>query len=543
MTSVAILQARTSSVRLPAKVLLPVAGIPLVVLAARRASNSGRDIIVATSQDPNDDRLAETIENYNLTCFRGSLDNTLERVVEALAAYQDDTIVFRLTGDNVFPDGALLDELEQDFQNRTLDYLCCNGEPSGLPYGLSVEVTRLQHLREAHHTTTDDHDREHVTPYIRRKFGETFFSKYKTRNQGTLRCTIDTLEDYLRVQNVFRSLSDPVTVPWADLVERLATLNDAPANIAPDSKLILGTAQLGQAYGITNQTGQPDAQHAEILLKSAINNGVRYLDTARAYGNSEAIIGQCLNQDWRERVRIITKLSPLADCPQQGDDEMLNRQIEASIKQSCAALGQQELDIVLLHSASHLTAWHGLAWRQLLDMQQAGRIKHLGASVSTPEELQSVLQEPAIGFIQLPFNILDHRWRSLRADIEAARQQRNLVVHIRSIFLQGLLLSTDPTLWRHAHCPIPRAVQSWLMEQTDKYCRKGVIDLCLSYTRAQSWADGIIIGVEQMTQLDEIIRLFDSALLSEEALLNIEVGRPVLPEAFLDPAQWSPLEA
>ena len=111
--------------------------MPLAVLAAKRAANTGRDIIIATSLEPSDDGLVALIQSYGLKCFRGSLENTLDRVVNALSAYNDQTIVFRLTADNVFPDGALLDEVEQEFLDNELEYLCCNGEHSGLPYGMS----------------------------------------------------------------------------------------------------------------------------------------------------------------------------------------------------------------------------------------------------------------------------------------------------------------------------------------------------------------------------------------------------------------------
>src|SRR5467141_1165207 len=103
MNSIAILQARTNSSRLPGKVLLPIKGIPLAVLAAKRAANTGRNVLIATSVEPSDDGLAALIQSHGLSCFRGSLESPLDRVVNALFAYQDQTVVFRLTADNVFP--------------------------------------------------------------------------------------------------------------------------------------------------------------------------------------------------------------------------------------------------------------------------------------------------------------------------------------------------------------------------------------------------------------------------------------------------------
>lgn len=222
MKGIAVIQARTTSSRLPGKVLLPLSGLPVAVLAAKRAANTGRPVIVATSTANSDDALASYVGSAGIQCFRGSLDDPLDRVVSALTEFGDRTVVFRLTADNVFPDGALLDEMETEFLDRKLDYLACNGEPSGLPFGVSAEVTWLGHLREAARKSTIAYDREHVTPYVIRKFGQRLsFEKYRALNKGHLRSTIDFLEDYLLVQRVFAEVADPVQVSVLELTERL----------------------------------------------------------------------------------------------------------------------------------------------------------------------------------------------------------------------------------------------------------------------------------------------------------------------------------
>ena len=158
MSYVAVLQARTNSSRLPGKVLLPIKGVPLVVLAARRAANKGIDVVVATSKEESDDALVRVLQEYGISFYRGSLNNTLERIVGALSGFDDETRVFRLTADNVVPDGQLLEEIAKDFENRKLDYICGNGVESGLPYGVSAELTYLKHLREAAISTQDKDD-------------------------------------------------------------------------------------------------------------------------------------------------------------------------------------------------------------------------------------------------------------------------------------------------------------------------------------------------------------------------------------------------
>ena len=113
MDSVVIIQARTSSTRLPGKVLLPISSIPIVILAAKRAANTGKEIIIVTSNEETDDALCIELNKNRIRHFRGDLNNVLKRFSSSVKDLDEDTIVFRLTADNVFPDGDLLDELEQ----------------------------------------------------------------------------------------------------------------------------------------------------------------------------------------------------------------------------------------------------------------------------------------------------------------------------------------------------------------------------------------------------------------------------------------------
>ncbi|WP_244507154.1 aldo/keto reductase [Pseudomonas panipatensis] len=536
----AVLQARTNSSRLPGKVLLPVNGIPLAVLAAERAANTGRKVIVATSREATDDALAELLTRHGLHCFRGDLDNTLERIVGALEGYEDDTLVFRLTADNVFPDGALLDDIEQEFIQRKLNYLCCNGDRSGLPYGMSAELTRLCHLREAAASPAlSKHDQEHVTPYIKRIFGETYFEKYKELAKGHFRCTVDCLDDYIAIQQVFFGIEDAVKVSAFDLIQRLDNSIFQPQQSLPASKLVLGAAQLGFNYGIANMTGQPSQATAEKLIKTAIANGVTYIDTARAYGSSEEVIGNVLKSGWEGRARVITKLSPLANCPANATAPIVNAFVDASIYKSCSALRMQSLDVLMLHRATHMNAWNGAVWNRLLEHKASGNLRTLGVSVQTPEELELTLTVANVGFIQIPLNVLDYRWDHLAPIIRTQKQRRELFVHVRSTLLQGLLPSTDTELWRKANILHPDPIINWLAEQSRNAKRTSVTDFCLSFVKSLDWVDGLVIGMESIAQLYENIKILCSPDLSRQEINTIVASRPHLEERSLNPAYWS----
>lgn len=538
MKSVAVLQARTNSSRLPGKVLLPINGLPVVVLAARRAANTGREVVVATSIAKSDDGLAAVLGAHGLQTFRGSLENTLQRIVDALESFGDETLVFRLTADNVFPDGSLLDEMEREFLSKNLDYYVCNGESSGLPYGMSVELTRLKYLRDANSQNLDAFDREHVTPYIARKYGVLFFKKYLHMGMGHFRCTIDCLDDYLCVQDVFAMVENVESVSAFELLKKLATANLQPTVNKPVGKLVLGTAQLGVDYGVANTIGRPSRGSSCELIKTAIANGVKYLDTARAYGCSEAVIGDALKAGWQGRVEIITKLSPLKDLPADASKSVVNAFVDSSIFESMTELRAEKIEVLLLHRASQLVEHDALVWQRLLELQRMGRLGKLGVSVQTPAELESALSIDEVAYIQMPMNILDWRWDGVVEKIETARSKKKLVIHARSAFLQGLVLSSNVAHWHRAHVGDSTRIQSWLIDCVRKFHRDSIADLCIAYVNSLSWIDGVAVGMESLNQLQENMLLFGNSNLTLLQIEEINQDRPRLPEISLDPAHW-----
>lgn len=222
--AIVFLQARVSSTRLPGKVLLPIGGLPLAVLAAKRAGNTGRRTVIVTSLEKSDDVLCELLLKHNVEFFRGDLNNVLSRFVDATDGMNDDDLVFRLTADNVFPDGEFLDDFELQFRESGTSYMSCSHLESGMPYGVSAELTTVQELRTASNEATDAYDLEHVTPYIKRN---TDVSLYKhilaSKSHDEMRCTIDTLDDYLSIESIFRGVKNSVDVSLSSLVEFLSS--------------------------------------------------------------------------------------------------------------------------------------------------------------------------------------------------------------------------------------------------------------------------------------------------------------------------------
>jgi aryl-alcohol dehydrogenase-like predicted oxidoreductase/spore coat polysaccharide biosynthesis protein SpsF (cytidylyltransferase family) len=542
---VAVLQARTSSSRLPAKVLLPVRGVPVAVLAALRAGRGGAEVRLATSVDPTDDVLAETAAGYGLPVIRGSLEDPLARFVAATDDLADRDLVVRLTADNVVPDSAMVAEVAAELIRRDVPYLRTAPPQDGLPYGVGAEVFTVEALRAAHTTATDAADREHVTPWIRTKLGDAVFDRYAHPDRWShLRATIDSFADYHRIGRVFAGVEDPVAIGWQELCDRLDTLPDAPigrlpireAGGQPQSSLVLGTAQLGMNYGAANLGGLPDPLEAREVIVAAVAHGITHFDTARAYGLAEERIGRYLDEGHRPQVRVVTKLRPLDGLDPDATPGEVGAATDASVFRSLAALGGRTVDALLLHRLADATRAGGAVWRHLLEHRDAGLIGRLGVSVSSPAEAMTALADESVRYIQLPFNLLDTRWDEV-AERAPARPDVTLVA--RSALLQGLLGGVPADRWPvNAGIDVP-ALMGSLAGLAAELGRADVIDLCLGYVRSQPWLHATVVGTEHSEQVRDLCRRFRTPLLTPAERARVREALPAAPVDLLDPSRWT----
>jgi len=186
-------------------------------------------------------------------------------------------------------------------------------------------------------------------------------------------------------------------------------------------------------YGIANTTGRPPYSEVRSILEAARRNGLEALDAARAYGESEDVIGELTETDpyWT----ITTKLTP--DILRPGEDlaAALFR-METSIATSLRALHRERLDVLLLHRALHRDAFEGALWDELCARRAAGEITQLGVSVANPGEAWNLLDDPSVDVLQVASSLLDQRL-AREGFFEQARK-RKLQIVVRSVFLQGV---------------------------------------------------------------------------------------------------------
>ena len=291
------------------------------------------------------------------------------------------------------------------------------------------------------------------------------------------------------------------------------------------SQLCLGAAQIGMEYGIANRTGMPEAKLATDMLLAAAKAGITLVDTARAYGQSEQRIGNA-----RSALTVMTKLAPLEEAIN------IEEQVIDSIEASRSNLGLSSLPYVLLHRAEHLHTFGGAVWRQLLALQKQGIIERLGVSVTSPQEAIDALLVPQVECLQLPYNIVDCRWE--RAGVPALLLKKpEILVVARSALLQGVL-TQEAECWPAIEPEIARDSAQQLDAWVTIFGRKGRIDLCLSYVRAQPWIDTVVVGMETLQQLQNNIELFAQSALTLPECVAIREALTELPEAFLNPALW-----
>jgi aryl-alcohol dehydrogenase-like predicted oxidoreductase len=301
------------------------------------------------------------------------------------------------------------------------------------------------------------------------------------------------------------------------------------------AELVLGSVQLGVAYGAANKTGKPSHRTALRLVSRALESGIKSFDTARAYGDSEDRLGEGLAA--RKGIRTITKLSPLSELPADASRRDVRAAVDASIRASLCALRKDRLDCLLLHRASHMTAFDGAVWERLIELLEEGAVLSLGVSVQSPEEAHDALSEPDVRHLQLAFNVLDWRWREAGV-IDRIQARAGVTVHARSVFLQGILAANDPSVWPDVEGVNPSDIVDLLTELARRFERRTAADLCVAYARGQSWIDGVVVGMETEDQLDDNLRMFLQPPLSLEDCAAIECCMPRVPVALLDPVQW-----
>jgi aryl-alcohol dehydrogenase-like predicted oxidoreductase len=256
--------------------------------------------------------------------------------------------------------------------------------------------------------------------------------------------------------------------------------------------LILGTAQLGLNYGISNQKGQPSIDQARLLLQSAKDLGINLLDTAFAYGNSEQIIGDIQINE----LEVISKMPDLSNLYQSKNSENLSQYIDNSLKNT----KQKKLHAYLLHTVDNLD-YGGLSiWNKMLEFKDLGLTKKIGYSLYRPAQLDLYFDRFKPDVVQIPMNIIDRQF--LKSGWLKKLKDHGVEIHVRSVFLQGLLLMDLNSQLKR----FPTYEKVWkLFSDELKNSNSSALTYCLSFVKGIEEVDEIVVGVNSKDELQEIM--------------------------------------
>lgn len=288
------------------------------------------------------------------------------------------------------------------------------------------------------------------------------------------------------------------------------------------TRLALGTAQFGMQYGISNLSGQVGISACRSIISRAVAAGVNTIDTAIGYGDSERILGDI----GVDGFRIVTKLPVIPD-----NIIDVERWVLDQVTSSTSRLGVDSLYALLLHRPSQLLEAQGTRLLSALKLlQRHGLTKKIGVSVYGPDELKALFDLHKFDLVQCPFSILDRRlddsgWLNRLHGI-------GVEVHVRSIFLQGLLLTP-----RHY---IPKRFEVWAgwWDMWHAWLtNEGVkpLDACMSYVLSFEEIDRVVVGVDGDSQFLEILEAISSTRLSSYPKSSEDVA------GLINPTNWETL--
>jgi len=250
------------------------------------------------------------------------------------------------------------------------------------------------------------------------------------------------------------------------------------------NRLALGTATFGLDYGINNTIGKISASEIFNILSFANEKGIDTLDTASVYGDSEKNIGLYLND---LQFNIISKL------PECKSDDVCKHFYE-----TLENLKQERVYGYLVHSFDSYKEDKNI-WKELMELKAAEKIEKIGFSLYYPEDVKMFLDDKNIpDLIQVPYNIFDRRFESYFPQL----MEMNIEVHIRSVFLQGLVFKTLETLPKY-FAKIKEKIS--LLNSISEKLNISISDLCLCFVLLNDNIDKVVIGFDNIEQLKKLV--------------------------------------
>ena len=284
--------------------------------------------------------------------------------------------------------------------------------------------------------------------------------------------------------------------------------------------LVLGTAQFGFDYGIANRCGKVARNELSRILELGREHGVNTLDTAVNYGDAESRLGELGVNDFK----VVTKIPAI---PESVHD--LEQWLLGLVRESLSRLRVERLHGLLVHHPSDLA---GDVAPRLLNalnrLRDSGLAEKVGASIYSPSDLRSVRPIQGFGLVQAPMNVFDRR--VVESSLINDLQQAGVEVHIRSTFLQGLLLmpSSEVPVYFNRWRPLLQQWYAWCNEQA-----MTPLEACLAHARASASGAKVVVGCDSAKQFEEIIKAAVKPPIVAPSELKCE------DQSLINPTFWS----
>jgi aryl-alcohol dehydrogenase-like predicted oxidoreductase len=284
------------------------------------------------------------------------------------------------------------------------------------------------------------------------------------------------------------------------------------------NRIVLGGAQLGLPYGILNGGETLSREEVARILDTAVDHGIDSIDTAIAYGQSESIIGETS----QNRFNIISKLPPLPV-----DISNVSEWVHSQVQGSLSRLKCTSLDALLLHRPQDLTGAQGVElYAAIKSLMAEKMIDRFGVSIYSPDDLEGIIGTFDIHVVQAPLNVFDRRILGVTDQLSAL----NIEVHVRSVFLQGLLIANPKNR--------PQRFEPWsehfaLFDEWVRSSGVSAMACCMGFALQQPGIAKLVIGTTSAKSLDEIMNSIPNSVLEVPTHLQSSV------EQLIDPRFWN----
>jgi len=280
------------------------------------------------------------------------------------------------------------------------------------------------------------------------------------------------------------------------------------------NKIVLGTVQFGQDYGISNNEGKTKFEDVKKILEFAQFNNIKTLDTANVYGDAENLLGKI----GVEKFQVISKFK-----------SQKKESIEEKFFETIYKLNIKNLYAYLSHDSNEILNDPDI-WSVLTDIKKQNKIKKIGFSFNSVSEFEKICElgiKPDI--IQIPFNLLDNRFKKTAKYCS----KNKIEVHSRSVFLQGLFF-LDTSQLPNELKKMKKYLNELILICKNNHCT--INQLALKYVLSKKYIDKVLIGVENVNQFKENINLLYKNINYKvfEIIENITIKDKYL----LNPSNW-----